>query len=117
MDDESLDSHDQRSLPLAASHAQPVHAEKRIPRRVILRTLCAGTVSGGLGLAGCSGTNSGGNKVAKAAVNYQKHPRTGQQCSDCRYYRPSKADEDTGRCTKVEGKIAPDAWCSLYSSQ
>lgn len=81
-----------------------------VNRRTYLQTLTAATA---LGLAGCANTVRG--KKPKAAVDYQRQPKYGQQCAECQYYRPEKGSEDTGRCIAVKGKIAPDAWCNRYS--
>ncbi|MFB9807064.1 high-potential iron-sulfur protein [Haladaptatus pallidirubidus] len=68
-----------------------------------------------VGVAGCT-SNNDGSKSSKSAVDYQDSPRNGNQCSECRYYRTSEDGESVGSCTKVEGDIAPEAWCNLYVS-
>jgi hypothetical protein len=82
-------------------------------RRTYLRMLIASTALGGL--AGC--TNESGGTTPKSQVNYQDHPKRGQQCSGCQYYLPSKDGDNTGECKKVAGKIAPNGWCQLYTPQ
>lgn len=117
-DDDALESHDHRSQPREQSHSLMFHETERISRRAMLRSLCTGgSVIVGVGLAGCSGTNGGGNKSPKADVSYQDHPREGNQCSGCRLFIPSDDSENGGKCSRVEGNIEPDDWCSLYSPQ
>lgn len=82
----------------------------------MLRTLCAGgSVIVGVGIAGCSDNNGGGNKSPKAEVSYQDQPKEDQQCSGCRLFIPAEDDEKAGTCSGVKGDIEPDDWCSLYS--
>jgi hypothetical protein len=82
-------------------------------RRTYLRTLIASTALGGL--AGC--TNGGEGNTPKAQVNYQAHPKRGQQCSECQYYLSGKYGDSAGGCEQVAGKIVPDGWCQLYTPQ
>ncbi|WP_227778698.1 high-potential iron-sulfur protein [Haladaptatus pallidirubidus] len=81
-------------------------------RRGVVRLVASGIV---VGVAGCT-SNNDGSKSSKSAVDYQDSPRNGNQCSECRYYRTSEDGESVGSCTKVEGDIAPEAWCNLYVS-
>jgi hypothetical protein len=66
-------------------------------------------------------TNQGGAErdpdslAPKSAVQYQTHPKNGQQCSGCAFYIPDKNGDGLGACTIVQGYIQPDAWCISYS--
>lgn len=71
----------------------------------MLRTLCAGgSAVAGVSIAGCSG-NTSGNKASKADVNYQDHPKDGQQYSGCQYFVPPAEGGKAGTCSRVEGDI------------
>ncbi|SHF58136.1 High potential iron-sulfur protein [Microbulbifer donghaiensis] len=48
-------------------------------------------------------------KAKKEAVQYQDTPKNGQKCIDCVLFEPPEA------CKVVEGKIAPEGWCSLFA--
>lgn len=49
------------------------------------------------------------SKTPKKVAKYQDHPKNGQQCSKCRFFRPPKS------CQLVAGDISPDGWCSYYA--
>lgn len=51
---------------------------------------------------------------AKADVNYQSEPSSGQQCSGCAFYVPDKNDDGVGACAIVEGTIEPEGYCVSY---
>jgi hypothetical protein len=98
------------------SPARTPKSTRRTVRRRFLQLLGSGIV---VGAAGCSSNTGGGggSKTAKAEVSYQDHPNQGQQCSGCQFYQPPTDGGNAGSCSKVKGKIAPDAWCSLYSPE
>ena len=48
-------------------------------------------------------------KARKAAVNYQEQPKGGKSCANCRFFQPAKK-----ACSRVEGEISANAWCSLW---
>lgn len=50
-------------------------------------------------------------KVSQADAAYQGSPKGDQRCSKCVHFLA-----DSGSCRLVEGSIAPDGWCRLYSS-
>jgi hypothetical protein len=52
---------------------------------------------------------------SKDAVQYQSHPKNGQQCSGCMFYIPDKNGDGLGACSVVEGFIQPQGWCVSYS--
>ncbi len=62
------------------------------------------------------------SKAPKQAVQYQKEPKVQngqtQRCDNCRFWIPvEQTDHDMGGCQVVAGKIAPEAWCNLWSGQ
>lgn len=48
-------------------------------------------------------------KIAPKLVQYQTTPKNKQQCSTCLHFVAPDS------CKMVEGKIAPEGWCSLYA--
>lgn len=87
--------------------------DQPIQRRTILRT--AGGIAIASIVAGCLDNSDSDGKSAKNDVDYQSQPMNGQQCSGCQFFIPPEEGGDTGKCTRVEGDIAPDAWCGLYA--
>jgi hypothetical protein len=54
--------------------------------------------------------------VPQTAVQYQDHPKNGQQCTQCRFYiNNAKSKSANGYCTQVTGSISPKGWCVAYS--
>jgi hypothetical protein len=51
------------------------------------------------------------SKVKKAVAKYQDTPKNGQQCADCRFFRPPKA------CQLVQGDISANGWCSFFAKK
>jgi len=51
------------------------------------------------------------SKVSKKTAKYQDHPKNGQQCSTCNFFRPPKS------CQLVAGDISPNGWCSFYAKK
>jgi High potential iron-sulfur protein len=51
------------------------------------------------------------SKVSKKVAKYQEQPNKGQQCSECRFFRPPKS------CQLVEGDISPNGWCSFFAKK
>jgi hypothetical protein len=47
-------------------------------------------------------------KVPQAAVQYQDKPKGEQRCDNCAQWEPPNS------CKVVEGKIAPEGWCSIW---
>ena len=59
-------------------------------------------------------------KMAKAALQYQDHPKNNLTCSKCMQYIPGKtaAADSTckdGTCKLVEGAINPNGWCLAFA--
>jgi hypothetical protein len=51
-------------------------------------------------------------KVTPASVQYQTQPQGVQKCSGCAHFI---AESNT--CMLVEGRISPDAWCTLWAQK
>lgn len=51
-----------------------------------------------------------GTKLTKTQAQYQEQPKGDQQCSNCVHFTA-----ESGTCKLVQGSIAPDAWCILWS--
>ncbi|WP_227378875.1 high-potential iron-sulfur protein [Haladaptatus halobius] len=104
-------SHARDSVELDETQTAPDSdaASTKTARRRFLQLLGTGTV---LSLAGCSSLTG---KASKGQVNYQDHPKGDQRCSNCRFYEPPENGDSAGTCSRVEGEIAPDAWCNVYS--
>jgi len=51
------------------------------------------------------------SKVTQATAKYQNHPKDGQSCADCNFFRPPRA------CQLVEGDVSPNGWCSFYAKK
>jgi High potential iron-sulfur protein len=86
------------------------HDSKKIGRRDVLKR--AALVAAGLAaipvVARAAGT------VAKAAMQYQDHPKNGQDCSTCLQFIPGKSPTAMGECKVVAGPISPKGWCIAY---
>lgn len=54
-------------------------------------------------------------KAPQAAVKYQDQPHNNQHCSECMYFLPPSGGSKTGHCKVVQGNIAPNGWCMLFS--
>lgn len=50
-------------------------------------------------------------KAMQKAVMFQSTPKNGKQCSDCQHFEPPAA------CRIVEGEVAPEAYCMLFSTK
>lgn len=50
-------------------------------------------------------------KISKADAAYRDNPNGDQRCSQCAHFNAG-----SGTCQLVEGDIAPDGWCRLYTS-
>lgn len=51
-------------------------------------------------------------KALQASVQYRTHPKGEQKCGQCQHFI---AESNT--CHLVEGQIAPEGWCSLWSKK
>ena len=51
-------------------------------------------------------------KVTKASVGFE-HPAQGpQHCNGCKHFQPNSYT-----CERVEGRILPRDWCTLYEKK
>lgn len=74
------------------------------------RTFVAGTVGliGGASLL--HRTASAQTKSTQAEVEYQATPQGGDKCADCTFY-----EAGSNSCKVVDGTVAAEGWCNLYS--
>ena len=56
-------------------------------------------------------------KMAKAAMQYQDHPKDNLTCNKCIQYIPCKTAKADGSCKLVEGAISPNGWCLAYAAK
>ena len=68
----------------------------------------------GLLLAETTRADAGGSK---AQFKYQNSPKNGQQCSQCRFFKPGSSATADGTCSVVDGSISPKGWCTAYSKK
>ena len=53
-------------------------------------------------------------KANKQAMQYQDHPKNGQQCDSCMQFIPGANAKANGTCKVVDGPISPNGWCIAY---
>jgi hypothetical protein len=53
-------------------------------------------------------------KAAKAQMQYQDMPKSGQQCDACVQYIAGPKPGAPGGCKVVEGPISPKGWCIAF---
>ena len=89
--------------------------DKASARRMVLRAGVAALAAGLAGGAMAEETRRGlapqrfaQEKLAPEAVQYQKTPKDGVQCSTCVNFVAPNA------CQIVSGEIAPTGWCVAY---
>ncbi|HEY6325258.1 MAG TPA: high-potential iron-sulfur protein [Candidatus Cybelea sp.] len=68
----------------------------------------------GLLLAETTAADAGGSK---AQFKYQSTPSHGQQCSQCRFFKPGSSASANGTCSIVDGSISPKGWCTAFSKK
>ena len=56
-------------------------------------------------------------KATQAQFKYQKTPKDGHQCSQCRFYVAGKPATANGTCQIVEGSISPNGWCTAFAAK
>ncbi|MDE2007925.1 MAG: hypothetical protein KGI51_15245 [Rhodospirillales bacterium] len=92
-------------------------------RRRLLALVLAGTVLPVLPAAAAT-------KAAKAAAQYQDHPKNGAMCGHCQFFiaKGGKAGQGMmggamgpgkmadGTCKIVAGAISPMGWCQFYAA-
>jgi len=88
----------------------PLEAASLSRRRLFaLASLSAAAI--GIALTAGIDTAAAQSKVKKAVAKYQDTPKNGQQCANCRFFRPPKA------CQLVQGDISPTGWCSFFAKK
>lgn len=53
--------------------------------------------------------------AAKAALQYQDHPKGISACANCANFVAGKDPKADGRCIIVAGNISPQGWCLAYA--
>ena len=94
----------------AAENAPP--DQPGLSRRRLFLTLIgsAALVGASLPLTGPERADAQ-SKTPKKVAKYQDHPKSGQQCSKCRFFLAPKS------CQLVAGDISPNGWCSFYAAK
>jgi High potential iron-sulfur protein len=83
-----------------------------LSRRRVFQTLIGSAAAIGAGLALVTAEPADAQaKTPKKVAKYQDHPKNGQQCSKCRFFRPPKS------CQLVAGDISPNGWCSFFAAK
>jgi len=90
----------------------PDARRKQITRRAVLKS--AALLAG---LAAIPVTVEAAGTVAKAAMQYQDHPKGEQDCSNCIQFIPGKTPAAMGECKVVAGPIRPKGWCIAYAKK
>jgi hypothetical protein len=90
--------------------------KETLSRASLLRRLAAAPIAIGAlaALQAEAGATASGH-TAPAAVKYQKTPKGGAQCSQCRFFINGKTKTANGACTIVSGAISPTGWCMAFS--
>jgi len=88
--------------------------DKKLSRRSILKgaAALAGAAAGSAVLA----TNQAfAAKAPKAAMQYQDHPKAGNDCSKCMQFIPGSSATAMGTCKVVAGSISPHGYCLAFT--
>jgi nitrous oxide reductase len=80
-----------------------------ISRRRLLRSVTLAAAAGALVAVAAGSTALAGSKFSQATAKYQPTPKGADRCANCSLY------ESAGTCKVVDGKVAPDGWCTLYA--
>ena len=83
----------------------------RPTRRRLLWTWASAAALGTVLAIGSNDVSHAQSKTDKKTARYQDHPNKGQECDDCRYFRPLHS------CQLVEGQISPHGWCSFFAKK
>ncbi|HKK14865.1 MAG TPA: high-potential iron-sulfur protein [Gammaproteobacteria bacterium] len=86
--------------------------EKKVSRRSVLKGVAAlaGATIGSTLLVGNAAANA-----PKSAMQYQDHPKNGEECSTCIQYIPGSSPDAMGACKLLKGSISPHGYCLAYS--
>jgi hypothetical protein len=80
-----------------------------ISRRRLLRNVTLAAAAGAFVAVAAGSTALADSKFSQATAKYQPTPKGADRCANCSLY------ESAGNCKVVEGKVAPDGWCTLYA--
>jgi len=79
--------------------------EKGLSRRTVLLAAAAAAPVLALMTIGAEA------KMAQAAAKYQAEPKDGKQCDGCNFFVAPNS------CKMVDGEIAPNGWCALWTKK
>jgi High potential iron-sulfur protein len=100
------------SQPSKISRSRGFDFAGRLSRRRVLSTFAGSVAIAGTALTiGLGGVAEAQSKTSKKIAKYQDHPNKGQDCDDCRYFRPPHS------CQLVEGNISRHGWCSFFAKK
>ena len=88
--------------------------DKNLSRRSLLKGVItlAGAAAGSAVLA----TNQAfAAKAPKAAMQYQDHPKNGNDCTKCMQFIPGGSPKAMGTCKVVAGSISPHGYCLAFT--
>lgn len=83
-------------------------------RRELFRKSAVAAV--GLAVAGVTlSTEPAAAKMSQKGAMYRSKPNGTQKCSGCARFKAGPTPNADGTCAIVEGKIAPEGWCVMYT--
>jgi hypothetical protein len=56
-------------------------------------------------------------KGSQAQFKYQKTPKNGLHCSQCKFFTKGSSATANGSCSIVAGSISPNGWCIAYAKK
>ncbi|MGA7802158.1 MAG: twin-arginine translocation signal domain-containing protein [Gammaproteobacteria bacterium] len=88
--------------------------DKKLSRRSVLKgaAMLAGAAAGSTLLVGNEALAA---KAPKAAMQYQDHPKGGNDCSKCMQFIPGGSPKADGTCKVVAGSISPRGYCLAFT--
>jgi hypothetical protein len=90
--------------------------KETISRATLLRRIAAAPIAiGALAALQSEARATAMGHIAPNTVQYQKTPKAGAKCSQCRFYINGKTKTANGGCTQVAGPISPMGWCVVYA--
>jgi len=92
-----------------------VENEQNISRGSLLAKLAVAPIAiGALAMLRANEAEAG---TPKSAVQYVTHPVGGKQCSGCKFFKAGATPKANGKCSIVDGPIAPNAYCVAYAGK
>lgn len=101
--------HDRQPTTPATNVPKPLEAD--LSRRHFFPLAIGSSAAIGLALFGGVDAALAQSKTSQATAKYQDHPKNGQQCSGCNYFRAPHG------CQLVAGTISPNGWCSFFAKK